>query len=371
MRKVLAMLAPLAWTLAIALPVTYATVWMIESVYEVPLEAKSFRFERPWAWVLIGGALMVLAARGWLERHRAPRLFVSRGADLASSARGWRIWLRHSVTGMRTVALVLIGLGLMGPQSIHARDRTEVQGIDIILTLDLSLSMQASDIQPNRFVATKAVVDDFIARRPDDRLGAVIFGRDAYTLLPLTTDKEALRSMIRELELGVIEGRGTAIGNAVGVSLNRLRRSTAKSKVIILLTDGDSNSGNVSPDQAAEFAKTMNVKIYTVLMGVTDQAQTQRGFDMFGRPLMDVGNFPVNPDLLRRMSSRTRGEFFNVTDRQGLERTFHTILNRLERSKIEDLGRVYGELFPAFVAPALFLIVLELLLGTLVFRRWP
>ena len=260
----------------------------------------------------------------------------------------------------------------MGPQSIHARDQTEVRGHrHRAHARPVALDAARATSRPNRFDATKQVVDDFIARRPDDRLGAVIFGREAYTLLPLTTDKEALRTMIRELELGMIEGRGTAIGNAVGVALNRLRRSTAKSKVVILLTDGDSNAGNVSPDQAAELAKTMGVKVYTVLMGQDANARVQHGLDVFGRPLWDVGNFPVNPELLQRMSSRTGGEFFQVADRRALEQSFHRILDRLEKSKIEDVGRVYGELFPAFVAPAALMLLLELGLGALLFRRWP
>jgi Ca-activated chloride channel family protein len=199
----------------------------------------------------------------------------------------------------------------------------------------------------------------------------VIFGRDAHTLLPLTTDHEALRSMIAELELGVIEGRGTAIGNGIGTALNRLRRSDAKSKVVILLTDGDSNSGNVSPLQAADFAKALGVKVYTVLMGRTDNAPVQSGLDLFGRPLFDRGNFPVNPELLKQVAAQTGGEAFQVADRAALERSFHVILDHLERSQIEDAGRVYGELFPAFLAPALAFLLLEILLASLVQRRWP
>jgi Ca-activated chloride channel family protein len=231
--------------------------------------------------------------------------------------------------------------------------------------------MQAADIEPRRFEATKAVVDDFIRRRANDRIAAVIFGRDAYTLLPLTTDHEALRTMIGELELEVIDGRGTAIGNGIGVALNRLRKSTAKSKVVILATDGDSNSGNVSPLQAAEFARTLGVKVYTILMGKAGEAPVQTGIDLFGRAVFDRGNFPINPELLEKVAGQTGGEAYHVADRQGLERSFHAILDKLERSQLEDAGRIYGELFPALVLPALGLLVLELLLGALVLRRWP
>lgn len=269
------------------------------------------------------------------------------------------------------VAVLLLTLAAMGPQSIHAREDAEVRGIDIVLTLDCSLSMQASDIQPNRFRAMQAVVDDFIRRRPNDRIGAVVFGVDAYTLLPLTTDKEALRGVIAELELGNIDGQGTAIGNALGVALNRLRQSRAASRVIILLTDGDSNSGNIAPEQAAEFAANMGVKVYTVLMGQSDEARVQRGVDQVGRPIWDRGEFPINPELMRHIAERTGGETFVVGDRQALERSFHAILDRLEQSEIEDRGRVYADLFAVFVWPALAFLVLEAVVGGLYLRRWP
>jgi Ca-activated chloride channel family protein len=344
---------------------------LLESRYEISPLGESMRFARPWAWLLVIAAPLVILSRGAWDKARSARLRVSRGGDLAALPRGARAQLRPLLYALRVAALLLCVLGLMRPQSIHARERTELEGIDMVLTLDLSLSMQASDIAPSRFEATKVVVDDFISKRPNDRMGAVVFGRDAYTLLPLTTDKETLRAAIADLELGMIEGRGTAIGNAVGVALNRLRNSRAKSKVMILLTDGDSNSGNIAPDEAAEFAQKLGVKLYTILMGRADEAKVQRGLDLFGRPLFGAGNFPVNPDLLRRMAQRTGGEFYMVTDRKGLERSFHAILDRLEKSEIEDAGAVYGELFPAFVGPAVLLLLLELALGSTLLRRWP
>lgn len=387
MKRALNGLLPIAWTALFLVPTVYVVWWLVEAIYDVPIAEGSFRFERPWAGLLLFAGVLVLVARGWVHARRAPRLKLSRVHDLAvAGRRGWRTHLRHAPTGARAVAVTLLAGALMGPQSIHARDSAEVEGIDIVLTLDLSMSMQAADIRPNRFVATQQVVDDFLQRRPNDRIGAVVFGRDAYTLMPLTTDKQALRTAIGELELGMIDGRGTAIGNAVGTSLNRLRDSEAESRVIILLTDGDSNSGNVSPEQAAEIARTLphplgnegpdgrdrsGVKIYTILMGRSDDANVQQGTDIFGRPVFDRGNFPINPELLERMAETTGGEHFQVSDREGLERSFHTILDRLERSEIEDPGRVYGELFPAFLWPALSLLVLELLLNSLVLRRWP
>ncbi len=363
-------LLPLGWTLVFLVPAGYVCAYLVAAVYDVPLEDATFRWERPQARVLLLGPALLLVAH-YVQRWAKPRLQVSRGALLAKLRPGWRVWLDGSTTGLRTAAATLMVLALMGPQSIHARDSAEIEGIDIMLVLDMSLSMRAADIQPNRFDATKQVVEDFISRRPNDRIGAVVFGREAYTLMPLTTDKQALRSVIRELELELIDGRGTAIGNAVGTALNRLRRSDAKSKTVILLTDGDSNSGNVSPDQAAELAATMGVKVYSILMGQTEETRVQRGVDLFGRPLFDVGNFPVNPELLERMSERTGGAYFQVTDRRGLERSFHEILDTLDKSEIEDAGRVFGELYPAFLWPALALLLLEVLVGVFGLRRWP
>lgn len=383
MKRTIRALLPALWTLAFLVPTTYVVIWFVESSYGVPITEDSFRFERPWAALLLPAGLLVLIARGWLTDRQAPRLKLSRVHDLAVlKRRGFRTWLRHAPTGARTVAILLLALALMGPQSIHARDSAEVEGIDIVLALDLSLSMQAADIRPNRFTAMKDVVDDFVRRRPNDRIGTVVFGRDAYTLMPLTTDKGALRTAISELELNMIDGRGTAIGNAVGTALNRIRESSAESRVIILLTDGDSNSGNVSPQQAAEIARTLphprnfaetdaeaaerrrGAKIYTIMMG-------QPGASATLNPLADQGNYPINPELLGEMAEATGGEYFQATDRRGLERSFHQILDRLERSEIEDTGRVYGELFGAFLWPALILLVLEMLASALLLRRWP
>ncbi len=370
MKRFLKLILPIAWTLLFFVPAAYIAAYVIMSVYEVPLETASFRFERQSAVWLLLGPVLVLAAH-YVHASNRPRLLVSRGRTLKSIKPGWRSWTDGWRAGVRAAALALVAIGLMGPQSIHARDDTTVEGIDIVLALDMSLSMQAADVQPNRFDATKQVVLDFISRRPNDRIGSVVFGRDAFTLMPLTTDKEALRTVINELQLEQIDGRGTAIGNAVGTSLNRLRRSDAESKVVILLTDGDSNAGNISPDQAAELASAMEVQVFSILMGQTEDSRVQRGTDLFGRPIFDSGNFPVNPELLQRMSERTGARFFSVTDRQSLERSFHDILNELERTEMEDRGQVFGELFPAFVGPAILLLFIELLLGAFVLRRWP
>ncbi|MFW6087809.1 MAG: VWA domain-containing protein, partial [Myxococcota bacterium] len=352
-------LLPLAWTVLVLGMAAWATGYAVEQGYGVPLREGSFRFERPWAGVLLAGALLVLVARGWAQRTAAPRLRISRGREVLRAGAGWRVWVKDGLVGLRVASVALMGLALMGPQSVHARSSTQVEGIDIVLVLDMSLSMQAADIRPDRFAATQEVVSDFIRRRPNDRIGAVVFGRDAFTLLPLTTDRSALQTTLAELELGLIDGRGTAIGNAVGTALNRLRKSEAESQAVILLTDGDSNAGNVSPDQAAELAAAMGVKVFTILMGQSGDAPVQQGKDLFGRAIFDRGNFPVNPELLAEMAERTGGEAYRAADRKALERSFHRILDRFEKSEIEDAGKVYGELYPAFLWPAFGMLGLE------------
>jgi Ca-activated chloride channel family protein len=246
-----------------------------------------------------------------------------------------------------------------------------MRGIDIVLTLDVSGSMEARDLEPNRLEAAKDVTRDFISRRRNDRIGAVIFAENAYTLCPLTLDYSILSTMIADLQLGVIDDKATAIGNAIGMSINRLRQSDAKSKVIILLTDGASNAGNLQPDQATTFAKTLGIKIYTILVGQKDESEVASGFDFFKNQIFRAQATPVNPELLRRMSKETGGAFFEATDTQSLVLSFHAILDALERSRIADRGVIYGEVFTTYLWPALILAALGLLLELFVLRRAP
>ncbi|QQR89458.1 MAG: VWA domain-containing protein [Myxococcales bacterium] len=361
----------LLYTSALFIACALLGLYLAKHYYELPLRIAAFRFQRPWAALLFLAPLLAWIAQGYLSLNRSPRFLAPFVSELAHFPKSIKTQLSPLVPALRVCALCFVVIALMRPQSIHAKQSTQSEGIDIVLAMDLSLSMQAADIVPNRFVASTQVVADFIERRPSDRIGAVIFGKNAYTLMPLTTDKTALLNAILELQLGIIDGKGTAIGNAVGVALNRLRPSEAKSKVVIVLTDGNSNAGNIAPEQAAEYAKTMGVKIYTVLMGQSDDALVQRGKGIFGFALMDRGEFPINPELLEKMATETGGKAFLATDRKGLVRSFHRILDDLERSKIEESGAVYGELFILPVAFALWLLFIEVLLSQLWLRRWP
>jgi len=331
----------------------------------------SFHFVRPWALLLLVGSPFALFVSVYLEWRRTPRLRFSRALDLASIPPGPRALLWPVPPVLRALVLALIAFALAQPQTIAGREEAELEGIDIVVVLDLSNSMRATDLRPNRLVAAQQVIDDFILRRHSDRIGAVVFGREAYTLCPLTLDYTALRGLIGTLELGVLDGRGTAIGNGVGTAINRMRHSDAKSKVIILLTDGDNNSGNMSPDQAAEFAKTFRIKVYSVLMGIPPENTQAPRTDMFGRPLPGEERYPVRPDLLRAMSEKTGGEFFHVGDTRALQLSFHKILDQLDKSKLAEAGVLYHEAFPTFVVAALIALLLELSMRLTFWRKFP
>lgn len=329
-------------------------------------DAFAFHFEKPWALLLLVASPFALFVSVYLEWRRTPRLRFSRAMDLAMIPPGPRALLWPVPPVLRAVALALLAFALAQPQTVAGREEAELEGIDIVLVLDLSNSMRATDLRPNRLIATKQVVDDFILRRHADRIGAVVFGREAYTLCPLTLDYTALRGLVASLELGVLDGRGTAIGNGVGTAINRLRRSDAKSKIIILLTDGDNNSGNMSPDQAAEFAKTFRIKVYSVLMGIApDEVAGQP------RPMPGEERYPVRPDLLRAVSEKTGGEFFHVGDTRALQLSFHKILDQLDKSKLAEAGVLYHEAFTTFVVAALLLLLVELGMRLTIWRKFP
>ena len=358
-------LEPLAWSVGALLAAAAFVVppWL--------REGPGMRFESPW-FLLALIAVPIVVVAGILERRTSGRIRISTAAILADATRrSWRVHLLPATVALKAVAVALLALALARPQDANQREETETSGIDIVLTLDVSGSMEAGDLKPNRLEAAKSVTRDFIGRRRDDRIGAVIFAENAYTLCPLTLDYSILSTMIADLSLGVIDDKATAIGNAIGMSINRLRKSDAKSKVIILLTDGASNAGNLPPDRATSFAKTLGIKIYTVLVGEKDESEVASGFDFFRNQIFRTHSTPVNPELLRRMSKETGGAFFEATDTNSLVRSFHAILDALERSRIADRGVIYGEVFPLYLWPALILAALDLLLGLFVLRRAP
>jgi Ca-activated chloride channel family protein len=304
----------------------------------------------------------------------AAHLYFSRGSDAARMPVGWRARLMQLPAALRVCSVVLLGVALARPQRIDASENLELSGIDIVLVLDMSGSMRASDLQPTRLQAAKDVILNFIDRRRTDRIGFVVFGREAFPALAPTLDYTVLRNTVQQMEIGVLSDEshsGTAIGDGLGAALNYLRRSDARSKVVVLLTDGANNAGHVDPNHAAQFASALHVKVYTVLMGQSDEAPIVTGQDLFGRPVVQMAHFPVDPALLQHISSESGGQFFRAADRASLEQAFHTILDRLERSRIADTGVRPLELFRWLVIPASLLVALEILLSSTLLRRFP
>jgi len=328
------------------------------------LHDEGLRLDRPWALLLLA-ALPLIAWRAIHgEARRAATLAVSRGADLdavAPAQGGWARW-RGLPVGLRLVAAALIVVALARPQTYAPSGDIELEGIDIMLVLDLSNSMMETDLLPDRLGAAKRVIDDFISRRGNDRIGLVVFGREAFTYCPLTLDYATLRTLLAGVRLGLVDGKGTAIGNALGAALARLRRSQAKTKVVVLLTDGDSNAGNISPQTAARLARDLKVRVFTVLVGQDAEPPGGGGRQ---RP------YPVNPKLLEEIAAGTGGSPYVATDDRALEDRFHAILEELDRSKLRDVGALHGEAFPRFLWPALIMSLLEAALRLTRLRRFP
>src|SRR5258708_7394076 len=249
-------------------------------------------------------------------------------SDLKSSPLNW-VRLVPEIILMAVFALLLVALAR--PQKTNEKVEQWSEGIDIMLALDISQSMQIEDFQPNRLQAAKQVARDFIKGRIQDRIGLVVFSGDAFSLAPLTTDYELLYSYLNDISFDMIESRGTAIGSALAVVTNRMRESESKSKVCILISDGDNTAGNIDPITSAELAAAYNIKIYTIVVG--KEGLVPFGKDYFGRPNM-VEN-TVDETTMRKIADIGSGEFFRVTDNQTLKNVFSKI-DQYEKAEIKE-----------------------------------
>ena len=327
---------------------------------------EGFRFAHPGALTLVPIAVALVLWAGLVRGPGRRAVFAySRARELGARRRGLVSRLADLPLVLRLAAVVLVGVALARPQTTRVADDLEIEGIDIVIALDVSGSMEETDLVPNRLDAAKLVIDDFVRHRPSDRIGLVVFGREAYTHVPLTLDHGTFLRMLAELRLGIVDGHGTAIGNGIGVALNRLRHSDARSKVIIVLTDGENNAGNISPEQAAKFAQTMKVKVYTILAGNNDPEAAGAGGP--GVPQ----RHPVNPKLLEEIASMTGGTPYLATDTLALKERFQKILEDLEKSRLHDRGVLYGELYRRFLFVGFGLLVLETALRLTRLRRLP
>jgi Ca-activated chloride channel family protein len=334
---------------------------------------QTLQWARPWALLLLLAIpLVVLALR--IDARRAPRFFHPRVATISDGPRGWMARLWWLPQALLLAALALVATGLARPQADRREpERRSVEGIDIVIALDLSTSMLAADFKPeSRIHVAREVLKDFIGRRKTDRIGLVVFAGDAYTQAPLTLDYGLLRTLVDQIKIGVIED-GTAIGNALATAVNRLRESDARSKVVILITDGDNNRGQVAPIEAARLARAMGVRVFPILVGTGGVVPYPDGVDLLGRPSYRPVRLDVNPELLRDIAATTGGAFANATDRAGLEGGLQAVLDRMEKTRIMEStgGSQVAELFPRLLWPAFGLAALGLLLGLTRWRAFP
>lgn len=304
----------------------------------------------------------------WRSRGRKGMRFSSIAPARAASGGLW-VRLRGAPAVLRTAALVFGVLALARPQERNVVHERSVEGIDVMLILDMSTSMRAQDFDPNRFEAARDVAADFVEASSTDRIGLVVFAAEAYTQAPLTFDYDFLQQMLQEVEIGLIED-GTAIGTAIGMAVNRLRSSEAESKAIILLTDGQNNAGEIDPRTAAELAEVMDIRIYTIGVGTRGEAPyTFRG--PFGQSYRQMVPVQIDEEMLRDIAETTGGRYFRATNREALREIYREI-SSLETTEIQTYTfSSYEEKFAFFLWPALGLLLLEVLLATTRLRRIP
>lgn len=297
-----------------------------------------------------------------------PYLTVSSATPWKYRAGGVKKCARHIPFILRTIALAAIIVAIARPRSSSTFERVDTEGIDIVLALDVSTSMLARDFNPDRIGAAKDIAIQFIAERPSDRIGVVVFAGESYTQSPLTTDRVTLINLLKEIECGIIED-GTAIGNGLATAVARLKDSQAKSRVVIFLTDGVNNSGEISPQMAAEIAKTYGIRVYTIGVGAEGTAPYPV-MTPFGVDIQQV-EVQIDEALLQQIAQETDGKYFRATDNTKLLEIYGEI-NKMEKNKtLVDSFPIYKELFMTFALIALAALVLELLFRFFITKQIP
>jgi Ca-activated chloride channel homolog len=311
---------------------------------------------------------LLVAWRWWRTRGQAGLQFSDINAA-QSVAPSWRVRLRSVPDVLKVAALILGVVALARPQERDVVRTRSAEGIDIMLVLDTSTSMRAEDFRPNRFEAARDVASEFISGRVSDRVGLVVFAAKAYTQAPLTLDYGFLQQMLDEVRVGVIQD-GTAIGTALAMAVNRLKKTEAESKVVILLTDGQNNRGEIDPITASEVAQAMNVRVYAIGVGSRGTAPfvVNQPFAGQQRQMLPV---QIDEDMLRTVAETTGGRYFRATSKRAL-RDIYDEIGELEKSEIDE--RIYtdvDERYPTFLIPGFGLLLLALALQSTTLRRFP
>jgi Ca-activated chloride channel family protein len=329
-----------------------------------------FRFAFPWAFLLLPVVLMA----GWTLRRRRfrgdARLHLPRSSRRASLTGG--VWSKvdRAMPWVRVLAFLLMVAALARPQAGDREETVSTHGVDIVVALDVSGSMRAEDFQPlNRLEVARRTVAEFVRGRPADRIGLVVFAGVTTTRCPLTLDREMFSQFLEQVDFAPQEEDGTALGIGLATAVNRLRASDARSKVVVLVTDGRNNRGQIGPEAAAEAARAIGVRVYTAGVGTEGEAPIPVDTPRGRRYVMQ--RLDLDEPLLREVASRTGGEYFRAVDADGLVAAFDTI-DRMEKTEIESKVRIlYTELFPYLLVPAAAIFLLEGALAATRLRRVP
>lgn len=329
---------------------------------------QNIEFAYPW----ILGALLLLPIfiYEYIKRNNRQRasLLVTTTHFLKGSA-NFKTALKHLPFVLRCLAVTCLIIALAKPRQKFTETQTSGEGIDIILCFDISGSMTEKDFNPDRLEASKQVASDFVRNRPGDEVGIVIFSNLSFTLCPLTTDHDAVLSQIANIESGYLQDEGTAIGSGLATSVDRLRNSKTKSKIIILLTDGVDFGGTIPPDLALQMAKYYGIKIYTI--GVGSEKDVDEVVDSPLGPVVQHKKLQFNEPLLKKLADETGGQYFHATDNDALTKIYASI-SQLEKSKIDvtSYNRYTDKFLPFLIAAFAFLLI-EIVLRYTVFKKFP
>lgn len=330
---------------------------------EALLDWKHISFAHPYFF----GLLLLLPILYWWQRKRqqAPSIRLSSTNHLSRMPVSFRVRFRPILTVLRILTLTFLIIALARPQSSSVSETIDSDGIDIVLSIDVSGSMLAEDLKPNRIEAAKKVALEFVEKRISDRIGVVIFSGESFTLCPITIDQNVLRQQLESIRSGMLQD-GTAIGEGLATAVDRIRKSNGKSKIIILLTDGVNNVGKIGPELALEIAKAYKVRVYTIGVGTKGMAPypTPTPFGV----QMQMQEVQIDEALLQKISSETGGKYYRATDNKSLSKIYNDI-DKLEKSKVEISSyKRYAELFFPFAALALACLSLEIILRYTYFR---
>ncbi len=319
-------------------------------------------------WLLVIPALLIVHYIYLELCGRRPHLRVSDIRYWKAGGNSVLSYLRHAPMLLRTVALSMIIIAIARPRSSSKMDKIDTEGIDIVLAMDVSTSMLARDFTPDRISAAKDIAIEFISQRPSDRIGIVVFAGESYTQCPLTTDRATLINLMKEIQTGLIED-GTAIGNGLATAVARMQGSDAKSRVVILLTDGVNNRGEITPQTAADIAKTYGIRVYTIGVGANGTAPYPV-ITPWGVQMQDV-EVEIDEDLLKGIAETTGGRYFRATDNTKLSEIYSEI-NKMEKARTTiDSFPVYKELFMDFALVALICLLLEVVFNAFILKRLP